>query len=441
MDGNVLPEFGNEKKIVKEDLRCEGQNFPVIRHSKAVYHKDVQLNSCTFEAVSFENVRILGSLCFRGCRFGGRLDFRNIRVEGQVSFIDCTFDTAFLSFELQIKGALQFHECTANAKIEIRNSDVGRLDIERACDFDCLVMEGEERRSQVSEINISGSTIRKKAQFSRISGVTKLAVINVNAGEICLRNVDIAPSGQIAVTQSALEKMEISGGDMQRINAAFVQSNFSISFCLKPNSLDGAKVDLSTSGFGSIELLEKCYEVVRSPSRESILFNDKPDDYRQRIDTLRLLNQAFQVQLRYELQDACLFLLKDFEVRERIANAYGRLEKFKARVLKVLGREFLGWGVSLGNIFKGYFVVYLLFVWAYFLGVDAEDLRKVTIVDMEVRGEMVSAVLLATVNQVGLFADTHVAGKIYYALGIFQHTLSILYVTLLTGVVIRKLVR
>lgn len=107
----------------------------------------------------------------------------------------------------------------------------------------------------------------------------------------------------------------------------------------------------------------------------------------------------------------------------------------------MLGREFLGWGVSLRSIFKGYFVVYLFFVWAYFIGIDAEDLQKVTIVDMEVRGEMVSAVLLATVNQVGLFGDTHVSGKVYYALGLLQHTLSILYVTLLTGVVMRKLVR
>lgn len=442
MNESSLHQFGNTKQRIRDALKIDHQHFiDSVNHSKAIYEKDLQINSCSFPSLQLAEMRIRGSLGFRDCRLKGRLDFREVTVDGQISFINCIFEGPVIFFGLEVHGSLQFHECTANSKIEIRNSAFGRLDIERACDLDNLVMEGDERSFAINAIRISASTIRKKLIFSRLTVASAFEFKDSSANELWLRNVDINDLGHLIVSDSSIERVEINGGKMHGIKAEFFRSSFARFFSFKPDVLDGAKVDLSSSSFEDIELKEDCYSVVRSTKDRPILFSDDQHNYRQRIDTLRLLNKSFQSQLRYDLQDACLFLLKDYEARERITCAPTFFGKVWSRTTHFFGRNFLGWGVSLKRIFEGYLVIYLVFILVYFLCVAHNDLVEVTIVDLKIKGTVLAAISLATVNQVGLFADTHVHGAVYSAIGIFQHTLSILYITLLTGVVIRKLVR
>jgi len=447
---------------MKKDIRLSKKQSPIfLKEEKLellclnkvfIKNDDNNFDNFIVEDSKIENLLIDNLKCkniiFRNCIIE-KGEIKNLKCD-RIDFIDCQVNTHLSFFKNQL-NTINIENLKSN-KIKFIDLDVSLLNLIRIKSDDVEI--DHITQSKIQKIFFKDSDILSNVYIKNVN-IEECMVNNVNTKDFLLKNI-ILKSGKVSISESKMDLISIEKLFSENLNCELAKNNSKLCYikdiiCKKESILlftEGfyenltikqnikyLKVDFTTANFISLNLSEELYKFLTNKEAYKFLFIS--DNLLQNIDTLKILSKMFGDNYEFNLQDECYYWFNNLKLQYLIKNSDFHKKVYYFLIL-IIGKIF-GWGVRLQNIFFSFIFITISFgfVYGYFLNkyhlvIDFHNVKLNTYVD---------GFLISFLTMLNYFSDFDYQNYIIFIIMIIQSIISIIFLTILTGSIVRKLVR
>ncbi|MEY2333203.1 hypothetical protein [Acidithiobacillus ferrianus] len=427
----------------------------------AVCRGPLVLENYHLRSIRLHNVKTNDYLLIKNCQIETRVTCSSIKPQTTISFLDS-----------DIGGDLIFHDILSGQSLELHTITVGgSLTLDQAI-FSCITIHKcrmrefsllpVERQNKIGSIRLASSEIQSDTTFSGLDNVHELKIENsflhglkivkstlqdavvcieeTRLGTLRLSGVILQGTTKLRMASTDIEMlfMELAASEQATVDC--VTSIVSKSASFQVSMRDDSRIDISSSDFAQLRLH---HDLARSSLDypNSPLFH--PEDSIQCIATIKLIKEMYFKEHDYWTEDRFFYLLKTVEQKALVDEFLqsGNIKHLFLWLLYIMFRFIFGWGVDLFNPLAAMAVLMIcfsgLYEWAAYVSHHPMLLH---IMHTQYSGFFAALILsiAALLNLDPLEATLGSLGPLLYFSEFF---FGLLMVTLIIGIIIRKLVR
>jgi len=402
-------------------------------------------------ALSFIECEIHGSISLLTNTFLGGLTFTKCHISGDFNVYHAKFDDKTLHIiHSEITGTVQFDGVDAQC-IEFDAVTAKKIEI-----------ISTDSKSTITKILVYSSNIDISAKLFNIDHIQAIEFKDTSVPSLTLKNLNNDGDANWLITDSKIDDFYLEN------NQLFCNSSLDIEKCTFTNlglnnckytdcevkisnslingvlSLTGVEqsnthFDFSTSYPVNLKLDQSLTEFIATGEKESPLLAIS-GNRQQRIGTLKILKSMFANDNDYVSEDRSFYILNNVEAKDRLSNMRV-LMKIPNYLYYLVGRYIFGWGVKIKNpiISIAIFIVGGS-VYNYFsLNLNNPN-NAIEYVGQRIGG-FYAALVLNILSFFGQQADATLPSGIPPYVFMSEFILGMIMVTLVVGILIRKLVR
>lgn len=442
-----------------ETLKYNNEKISSFKSIKSQINGSLIFEDCIIDVLDLDNLKIKnGSLTFKRCSFTSSTILKNIRVDGDINFIECESSTLIKFFNIVSIGQIFFEYFKTDKKIEFIDVQFNLLKLSSVT-MDYLNLSSNTSNN-ISNIDIDNSNIFNTLQLNNISNIDSISINNVKVSELRLNSILFNNSSNVFIKKSTVDFIffdNISTNDsinlliddnlveILKINTftsnkgeISIKNGFCKNIIIGENVDENLLIDFSNSSYDNIEIDKKFYNfLTNNKSEKSIL---RINDFNQNSKTLQILSKMFADNYQYNLQDLCFYYYNNYVMEQSIKDSKNNFTKLIIHTKYFFGKYFFGWGVKLSNIINSFFYVIGIYSLVYIVLFFEEDITykyKNYLLEGSILDIFYSSFLLVF----GSYSDFEIKNKTIDFLMYSEHLIGILLLSILTGTIIRKLVR
>ena len=441
-----------------ETLKYSNEKISILKSIKSQINGSLIFEDCNIDVLDLDNVRIEnGSLTFKRCSFTSSAILKKLKVK-DINFIECESSTLIKFFNIESTGEIFFDYFKTEKKVEFIDVQFNLLKLSSTTmDYFNL---SSNTSNKISNIEINNSNIINTLKLNNISNIHTISINNVKVSELRLNSILFNNSSNIFIKNSTVGFIffdNISTNDSMnlliddnlieilKINTfvsnkgeILIKNGFCKNIIVGENVDENLLIDFSNSSYDNIEIDKKFYNfLTNKKSKKSIL---SVNDFNQNSKTLQILSKMFADNYQYNLQDLCFYYYKNYVMEQNIKDSTSKFTKLIIHTKYFFGKYFFGWGVKLSNIINSFFyviVIYALLYIALFFEKDITYKYKNYPLEDSILDIFYSSFLLVF----GSYSDFEIKNRTIDFLMYSEHLIGILLLAILTGTIIRKLVR
>lgn len=447
---------------MKKDIRLSKKQPPIVLKEEIIkllyFNKvliknhDNSLDNLIIEDSKIENLLIDNLKCkniiFRNCVIE-KGEIKNLKCD-RIDFIDCQVNTHLKFFKNQ-SNVINIENLKSN-KIKFVGLDVFLLNLIKIKSDDVEI--DHITQSKIQKIFFKDSDILSNVYIKNIT-IEECRINNINTKDFLLNNI-ILKNGKISISESKMDLIFIEKLFSENLDCELVKNNSKLCYikdliCKKESillfiegfyenltikqNIEYLKIDFTRANFISLNLSEELYKFLTNKEAYKFLFIS--DNLSQNIDTLKILSKMFGDNYEFNLQDECYYWFNNLKLQYLIKNSNVHKKMYYLLIL-IIGKIF-GWGVRLQNIFFSFIFTTILFgfIYGYFLNkynlvIDFHNIKLSTYID---------GFFISFLTMLNYFSDFNYQNYMVFIIMIIQSVISIVFLTILTGSIVRKLVR
>jgi len=447
-------------KKISENIDYKNKNIDLLKATKTIFNENILFENCIIDKLDFDNIKCKKSITFKRCKFISYFSLKNIKIDSNINFIECESETFIKLFKIDSKSEMFFEYFKSDKKIEFTDLNISKLHINNSTfdnlniianlsnDINSLILKNIEILNNIYISKIHNNSILKiidiktnSLKFNTIN-FNQTAIFKITNSNLHFLQLKLLKSNSKIFLQSIDNLIDILQIDKIFLNKTVYENNggFYNNFIIKKDLADTFVVDFTNVSIDNLEIDNNVYSFIEDDiyKQNNIFIKD---NYLQNFNTLKILSKMFADNYQYNLQDLCFYHYKNFEYQEKIKNTTTLLSKIIFNINAFFGRYFLGWGVKLSNIFLSFLYIIILYFFVYNIFLIYEDTSfkfKNIIFQESVFNNFKASFLMLF----GSFSDLElINNSILNYVMYSEHLIGILMLSLLTGTIIRKLVR
>lgn len=435
------------------------ENIESLICRKVLFTGDLTFTDCIINTIDIDNIRFKsGSISFRRCKFIGYTSFKNIKIEENISFIECESEVLIKFFKIESKSELYFEYYKSEKKIEFMDMTLSILRIHNST-FDNVSLLSN-LSNKIDNIIIESSEATNSFNLSGLTNVKSINLNSIKANELKITTIDFSENSDFLISNSSISffKLDLLNSkdnikfnlddnlvEILQINKIkLLNSTMSISngfyknLIIKKDLSDSLTIDFSAATIENLDLDESLFSFIKSKINDEIIL--KKNNFLQNSITLKMLSKMFADNYQYSLQDLCFYHYNNFHLKNEIIESKSIFNKLALRSKLFFGKYILGWGVKLGNILLSFLYITILYSIVYFVLLNTNDL-VIKFKNMDFGNDIYHSFITSLLGLFGSFSDFETNSEILEMIIYSEHLIGILMLALLTGTIIRKLVR
>jgi len=432
-----------------------------VRITKIVAPDPIVIKGRTFASVEIAASNFKGALTFIDCKFAGNVVLRGLKASAPISFISCEFGGDFTIFGSVITASICLIRSRVTGRLSLDGTSALKLDIQSVSATELSVVANEVA-ARIECLSFDKVLVSDAMRIDSIAGLECLELNDCGASTVLVRHAGLQAKAMLCIQDSRvgeiiLDDLKMNDSDI-RIVSTFGENVYLRScsiesskllfehvlangfFAIKECSYLDSVIDISKITCTNLEVDETLLGFVASKAqKESAIFSQSLSD-ESRLQTLKLLKDKFAREHRYDFEDNVFYLLKNFETRLRI-----RCRLWWSRpvfyVAYFFNRYVMGWGVRLRNPLVSAVLVIGICALIYYMALGLYEIDK----SVQYLGQTVSGFYGAATFSIlaffGQHADAKINGNIPISLALAEFAIGMTMVTIIVGILIRKLVR
>ncbi|MDX2372789.1 hypothetical protein NJD71_01455 [Psychrobacter sp. PP-21] len=449
-------------RFSEDDIKHIIESTIPIRIDTAIGKDNVVFKDVNFSGLEIIKSKFKSSLSFINCVFESPVILNKVSSESEISFNKCIFDKGVLLFNCN-SNHISFSGCSLGSHItfdstecqkisiykvecsaiyvlsSIRSTKIKEIELSEAVVNDVIKIEEIHNAHRISFDSINASVIRYDSMLLTTSSEIKMS--NINCDDLRFENSKLEVNSHIQVLQSQIKNLLYRNMVFNRGCKVLIESNLiEGKLFIQQSVYNNCSIDFSTSDITHLsldpELLKFLYD---SNKITPIMSTDMPLE--RQIETLKKLKSKFSGDSLYESEDIVFFFMKNKEYSYFLKSPENSISKLKYLFFYIFGRYCFGWGVKLKQPLITSMAVIIIFSMIYYFIYDMSSfVNKINFLQVDYTGSF-GAVLMSTVTFFGQYTDIETELALNAILHITEFILGVLYITLLVGILIRKLVR
>lgn len=439
--------------------RLVASNSSGLSMKKVVARSDIVVKGATISDLSIHESFFKASLSFIDCRFIGDVSISKTRFAGTLSFLQCEFFDDVRCYDLAIKTDLRIVGSRLKGELSIEGSSSRCIELDKTS-VEALTIASSEK-SEVSKILLN--QIRTiNINISNVDNVSTFEIRDLSCQALMIKQMRFAYGANIDIRESRITDVNVQVSCFPRDSTLRVYRCTLVNLRLDENSyktchlivnktqvsgtfsLQGVAqiesfFDLAGSSFAKVDLDDSLLLFIRGCQGHAPLLKGARGSI-QRIDTLRILKNAFFNEHDSDMEDRCYYLLKNEEATLHREGA-SPLVKAWFFLGYLACRYAFGWGVRIINpIVTASMCILLGSVYYYFALGLYEPSRGVEYLGQTISGTLAS-LMLSSLTFFGQYSSASWSGHISVGFLMAEFLVGLVMTTLLIGMMIRKLVR
>jgi hypothetical protein len=448
-------------KITSAEIDKIATAFPADVHiSKILASDPVVFTGHKFSCMEIVASNFKCGLAFIDCTFSGNVSFKEIKAGASVSFVNCRFHGDVTMFSTEVTAPISVVRCRIDGHLHLDGSSTPKIDIQSSSAMDFRIV-AQEVPSQVQSMSLDNFSVSGAV---RIRGITGLAHVNLNncsASELIFARVHLAAKSSVVIggcriTEILLDELTLAhsklgisstvgknlylkrcrfGGSQLVFSEVLVDGLFAIRHCIySDSSLDIAQVTTT-----QLELDESLFSFIMSPKKGGITLLPSTLSEVGQVQTLKLLKDKFAREHRYDLEDGTFYLLKNLEYRIRFRSS-SWWQKPVMWLVYLVSRYVVGWGVKLRNPLLSVILLIMTCALVYYFSIGFSGDAYMHYLGAK-SGGLYGATAFSVLAFFGQHADAEVSGSVPTLIALSQFIVGVVMLTIIAGMLIRKLVR
>lgn len=420
-----------------------------------------------FEKISFLSFEVGNSnfndasLTFRDCVFLGSVALKEVKVNKSISFINCEFKGGITLFKVSTDLSLSLIGCHINGHVLINGLVGKKLEINESSAADFSVA-AHEVPTAIKEIDLVNVNISSQLLIDSIGNNEGVNLENCNASILLIRNMEWQDKNllniekgriaeiifeqlktnhtEILLNSTTSESIYVRNCSFEESDIKFDQVFVNGIFAIKHSSYTKSRIDISTVTCENINLDQKLLDFINSrTNNESAIFHTTFGD-ESRLQTLKLLKDKFAREHNYIFEDNTFYLLKNFEMWHAIKSCrWWQLPKLF--FIYFFSRFIMGWGVRLRNSFFSAILIIFLYSSVYYLKLSLCKVdSSIEYLGQKAEG-FYATLVYSSLTFFGQNGDVEISCSLPIFLTLSEFIIGIGMVTIIVGMLIRKLVR
>jgi len=449
------------KRKEEQPIKYTNEYIVALDALKTMFLEDVVFENCIIERMHFKEVKSKKSITFKRCKFISLFSFKNIQADSNINFIECESQTPINLFQLETSNEIYFEHFKSNNTLEFSDIKTHKLHLSNSS-FDSLkfisVLQNEINHCFMDNLDISN-----KVFLSKISKIKTFDISSIKSNEFKLSNCSFENNAKIIIKSSNfnfLQLLFLSSSDKANMNLIdnivnIIQVNkinlkntilkidggFYSNFIIKKELTDNFIIDFSEAPIENLDISEYLYRFIDNKLDENNHFFIK-EDYFQNANILKMFSNMFAENYQYNLQDLCFYHHKNLEFKDKIKNSESFMSKINFYFKYIFGKHFFGWGVKLNDILLSMFYIITIFALIFSVFNLFQDM-SFKLKYLVFSNNVCNNYLVSFLSMFGSYSDIEFTtkNKILEFLLYVENLIGILMLTILTGAIIRKLVR
>lgn len=435
------------------------QHISSFISNKTFLYGNLTFSDCTIEMIDIDNLKIKnGSITFKRCKFISYVSLKNIKLNGNINFIECESSALFKLFKIESNMEIFFEYFKTDKKIEFVDVLFNKINIlSSTLDYFSI---NSNTSNHIETITINNCDIVNSIHLFNIHKINTLNFINVKTNEIKLKGIYLNQDSTVNITNSnmnflfleslaSIDKSNIMIVDnlIDILNINNIKSNygeisikngFQKKLIIGKNISESILIDFSEASLENIDLDESLYTFLSNKKRNNSILKD--GNFEQNSKTLQILSKMFADNYQYELQDLCFYYHNNFQMKQKIKKSENLISKTTYAIKYFFGKYFFGWGVKLSNIVNSFFYVIGIYGFLYYLLFNIFGVQY-KYKSYELNGSFFDSFYSSALLLFGSYSDFELNNKKLDSIMYSEHLIGILLLAILTGTIIRKLVR
>jgi len=422
----------------------------------------LDLSQQSIGGLSLSSCRMKDNVSFMGCAFERGLKLTECVVEGNLNISGCNIQGDIFLFNTTVNGAVHISSSNINGRLFIDSSICKKLVILNS-KVKGINIIGSEKPAVISEINIARSTVSEPFVIRGASALGRLKLsksdltdfifegssvadefsLNVNdcrLDDLSYRSISIAvTSASINIDGSTIESISFFNSNLDKYEIAVRDSTISRLMKFKKCKYTKSKIDFSESEIIGASFDDCVTDFIENNNVYSPIYNSQISTS-AKVNMLKIIKDTLRKDHQNSKEDSAYFILKNTEIKQKIQESKF-YEKIPLWSSILLFRFILGWGVKLVPPLITSFIAIILYAVFCFVGYELQNsLNTITLLESKMSGVSASIMLslVTFFGQVGDVSSSFSLSPYYhFSFSIF----GVLMITLITGIIIRKLVR
>ena len=451
------------REILTSDSFSSKFSGESILAEQCISERDFKIHEQEILAIKLVHCRLKGTLHFMSCTIEKDLSIERCILQENVTINDCQINGDLTIFNSSTKSCINISSSEISGKIRIESSSCRELIIFNSS-FNGLEFYGSEAPASIKKIVMNKARSDGCLIIRFASDLDSMDISNSEIMELSLEKLNINQTFDFKIKSSKINYVNfknITSNDRHDLNISmedntsneiiFFNSNLEKSMVVVKNctvkqllkfkqcQYDECTINFSESDICFFDIDEIAFEFLNSSNNYSPIYNPTIN-MNSKLDMLKKIKENLADNHLHNMEDNAYYLLKNTEMKIRIS----RLPFYKKAYFYIFlffCRYMFGWGVkfrppALFSVIS--ICAYSAICYIHYGLYNQQD--YLVYLDSKLVGAKAAAILaLATfLGQVGDIEST-------FALSIYHHmaffAFGVVMVTLMTGIIIRKLVR
>lgn len=449
----------NEK--LKEDYLLESVKNEEFTISNSLFQGNLEFRDCHFSKFSLKKIKVKGSISFKGCSFDNDISINGVQSKESINFHNCNFKKSLSLFDIKVTGDLNWLNTKIEEDLNIDTIIVDefiaqKLEVRNVqfyhstpCSIKKILVKNSSIIKKISVVNIKqlksiefeNLTVGAFLEIDRIdlSNPVEIKLLNIFSNYLKVHNFNGNKNLALDIQECTFDKIQITNLNLIKGYIDFKNTYNSGSTKIASINTFQSYINIGDLVFGELIMDKELTEFINDKTLSSPLFDKSLNHFNQKIKTLNNLKKMFNSNGDFQAFDSTHYLLKNIEYKSRIYTKSNFLQKSFPSIKFLVGKYIFGWGVRLQSILLSLLAV-ILFYALGFLGLMIFNENHTFSLNGEIYSSLLSPLQLSVFYFIGFFGDIN-APSINNSIGLGEHVIGILYFTLITGVILRKLFR
>lgn len=455
-----------EGKLLWEDVqKCIlSASNKCVTVQNAIIDAGLRIDSATLQQLTIHKTRIKGDLILSGCQIAGSIRLSKVQLQNNLSLIDLDIGKDIILHAMEISGALEIDHVVSGLSLHLDQARFEKIAIRssraRVLRYDAAPISPGVAADSV--LILDKLDLDDEIKLTNLDSLSSLSIQNIRSPLLEIGQSELGASQTVFIGDCRCNTLKISGLALRdRATVKIEQSEVHILQCqvamFEAASLvlaettvsQSAYLDIGTDGNPDVDISSAYFQRLRLASHllgGALQFYGSPffrdGDQERNIKTAIILKKMFNESHDFGDEDTMFYWLKTMEQKAAFTKfvKHHDLRALYTTITYFLYRYFFGWGVRIRNPLAALGIGSLFFGWVYFLLNFSVRGAQIFVLHERYSG-FLGALMFSVFAVLNLDPPAAHLNSTAMYLYLIEFAIGLFFITLIIGIIIRKIVR